>query len=362
VKTHTGSSGDGRHGPGRRKGRLAARGAAALLLALGTGVGAAVPTQAAAPAVPSGVFVYTGLMNTPQVVVTDPVTGTVVANIPTNDWSEGLAASADGTRVYGVGQTGVVSVIDTATRTMIATIPIPFRNLNHFYRLALNPSGTRLYVTYVNNGVMSPGGPSIAVIDTATGRVVSSILMTTDSAGLAVSPDGSRLFVTDPGDDSLSVVDLALGRLTSVIPVGLNEPLAVVLNPAGTTAYVSGDHGVAVVDTATGALTATITQPTVTPVQLALNPKGTRLYVAGGSGGDVQIVNLRKNTLAPSIPVTDSRGIGLDPSGRHAYFDYFQGLLIADTRTRTVTATILFPGSPSTLAVVVQGGHRKHGG
>ena len=48
----------------------------------------------------------------------------MVATIPVGQFPDGVAITPDGTRAYVATELGTVSVIDTATNTVVATIPI----------------------------------------------------------------------------------------------------------------------------------------------------------------------------------------------------------------------------------------------
>ena len=61
-------------------------------------------------------------------------------------------------------------------------------------------------------------------------------------AGMALSSDGSRLYVAFNGANTLGVIDTATDKLLSQIPVG-NAPRQVVLSADGHTAYVSNEGG-----------------------------------------------------------------------------------------------------------------------
>ena len=61
-------------------------------------------------------------------------------------------------------------------------------------------------------------------------------------SGMALSPDGSKLYVTLNGANTLGVVDTSTNQLVEQIPVG-NAPRQVVLADNGTVAYVSNEGG-----------------------------------------------------------------------------------------------------------------------
>lgn len=61
-------------------------------------------------------------------------------------------------------------------------------------------------------------------------------------SGMALSPDGSKLYVALNGANTLGVIDTATNTLTQQIPVG-NAPRQVVLADDGTVAYVSNEGG-----------------------------------------------------------------------------------------------------------------------
>src|SRR5215470_13460234 len=89
-----------------------------------------------------------------------------------------------------------VSVIDTATNTVSATIPIGPSPLG----VAVSPDGSKVYVA---------NGPDISVLDTATNTVSATIPIGPSPLGVAVSPDGSKVYTTNELDSTVSVIDTA---------------------------------------------------------------------------------------------------------------------------------------------------------
>jgi YVTN family beta-propeller protein len=78
--------------------------------------------------------------------------------------------------------------------------------------------------------------------------------------GVVVSPDGSKLYVTDVTADtgSVSVINTTTNMVTATIPVGL-LPFGVAVTPDGSKVYVANEaSNTAVIDTATNMVSATI--------------------------------------------------------------------------------------------------------
>ena len=98
------------------------------------------------------------------------------------------------------------------------------------------------------------------MINTATNTVTATITVGATPAGVAVSPDGTRAYVTNYGSDTVSVIDTATNTVTATITVG-SRPEGVAVSPDGTRAYVTNANSdtVSVIDTATNTVTATIT-------------------------------------------------------------------------------------------------------
>ena len=110
---------------------------------------------------------------------------------------------------------------------------------------------------YVANG-SNPG--TVSVIDTATNMVVATITVGS-SPGIAVTPDRKHVYVTNPSSNSVSVIDTATNTVVKTITVGSN-PFGVAITPDGKHAYVanflSNQRFVSVIDTATNMVVATV--------------------------------------------------------------------------------------------------------
>jgi YVTN family beta-propeller protein len=195
---------------------------------------------------------YAGL-----VFVIDTATGKVSATIPVGRALVGLAVTPDGKHVYVPSGYGAVSVIDTATDQVSATIHVG----NVLGEVAITPDGTRAYVSGFIGTL--PGGTvskasTVSVIDTETGSVSATIPVGKDSSGVAITPDGKHVYAPNYADGTMSVIDTTTDKVSATIPK-LGSPSWVAITPDGTHAYVSNYRTVSVIDTATDKVSAAIT-------------------------------------------------------------------------------------------------------
>jgi len=89
----------------------------------------------------------------------------------------------------------------------------------------------------------------VSVIDTSTNTVVATVEVGASPFGVAVSPDGTRVYVANESDDTVSVINTSTNTVTDTVPVG-DGPWAVAVNPAGTRIYVTNedDNTVSVIE------------------------------------------------------------------------------------------------------------------
>ncbi|MDD7940218.1 serine/threonine-protein kinase [Actinomycetospora lutea] len=241
----------------------------------------------------------------------------------------------------------------------------------------VSPDGRRAFVSGLSG---SPPSPSVAVVDTATDQVTGSTPVGTFPGDLAVSGDGTRVYVSERGSDAapgtvLSVVDTTVNRVTTRIEVG-PAPSGLALSPDGRVAYVANEgtnaapgSTVSVVDLSGARVTATVPVGQG-PSGLALTPDGRKLYVANegvltGVGNTVSVVDTATNAVTGTIRVGDTpRGVAVRPDGRYAYVasqgtaQAPQGSVsVIDTSNDTVTATIT-EGLSGPIGVAVTGDGR----
>jgi YVTN family beta-propeller protein len=242
-------------------------------------------------------------------------------------------------------QSNNVSVIDTATNTVTATIPVGKQPSG----IALSPDGSRVYV-------MNTGENTISVVDTAANKVASTIVLggrpRLGPELMAITPDGKDLYVTlERG--SVLVIDTATNSTIAAIPVPTAG--AVAISPNGSRAYVQTvlTAGVFVLDTESKKVIAHIPIPSNFSAGIAVKPDGSAVYVAGGvRHPDVFVIDTGNNTLIATIPCPGgAQGITFSPDGRKAYVanELKDAVDVIDTSTNTVEPETIQVGKDPTL-------------
>jgi YVTN family beta-propeller protein len=111
--------------------------------------------------------------------------------------------------------------------------------------IAVSSDGSRLFVTCETSN-------ELRIVDTLTGASLKSVSVGRVPRGLAVLPDGSRIFVANSWDDKITVVDAASSTVLRTLPAGW-EPTSVATDPAGRYLYVANrlSDDVSVIDLST---------------------------------------------------------------------------------------------------------------
>ncbi|MHC4602270.1 MAG: cell surface protein [Planctomycetota bacterium] len=174
----------------------------------------------------------------------------------------------------------------------------------------------------------------VAVFDIASGKVTKTISVADNPVGLAISADGSKLYVTSAVPaGKVQVIDIRGGRVSDSIAVG-HTPVAVVVGPDGKTLYVCNqfNNNISVIDPGSKKQVATISV-TREPVAAAVTSDGKFLFVAnhlpaGAADADyvasvVSVIDTAAKKVVKNIELPNGsvnvRGITISPDGRNAY-------------------------------------------
>jgi YVTN family beta-propeller protein len=211
---------------------------------------------------------------------------------------------------------GFVAPIDLASTVVGSQIPI-IGGEGSPSGVAITPDGSRAYVTNTANDTVVP-------IDLATNTAGTPIpVIGSGPQGIAIAPNGSRAYVTDQNSNTVTVIDLASGTVIgSPIPVG-GFPQDIAVTPDGTRAYVANQStdDVSVIDLASGTTVSGSPIPVGNgPQAIAITPNGARAYVANGNDDSVSVIDLASGTVSTISSVGNLPfDIAITPNGTLAY-------------------------------------------
>ena len=259
----------------------------------------------------------------------------------------------NGPFIYTAGPNGGLTELDATTDLIIATIA-----LSGAYELALTPDQSRIYVA---NAL----GNSVSVIDTASNTVIATTPVESFPDGITVTPNGEFVYVANNGDNSpnsntVSVISTATNQVVRTITVG-GAPFLPKVTPDGSRVYVSNSGTISVIDTATNTVSATISAVTA-PTGLAFTPNGAFAYVAQfTTPGTVAVLSTPSNKLIATIPLgsntSDPIKVAITPDGSFAYVTNLgsNNVSVINTSTNTVVATVPVGGEPYAIAASTDG-------
>ena len=120
-----------------------------------------------------------------RVIVIDTATNTVLGTIPVQLYPRGVAFAPDGAFAYVVNEgSDTLSVIDTSSRTVVDTIVVG----DGPWDLAVTPNGR---FAYVGNFISE----NVSVVDLSSRSVVTTIPMRSNISDIVISANGSRAYV-----------------------------------------------------------------------------------------------------------------------------------------------------------------------
>ncbi|MBK7971811.1 MAG: PQQ-binding-like beta-propeller repeat protein [Deltaproteobacteria bacterium] len=225
-------------------------------------------------------------------------------------------------RTLFVSSEGSVSAVDPDTGATLASAPVP----NAFLGLAVSPDGTRIYAS-------RSGEKRVVALawDGAALTEVASFAAGGYPAGLAVSPDGTVLWIVLQMGGSLVALDAASGERLGAADTGGN-PYTVLLSNDGRQAYVSVEREAKVrfFDVSDPRAPRRLGDVGVqkNPEALVLSADGARLVVANSDEDSVSVIDVAKRKVTSTVDLRPAGALGygsapnslaLSPDGRRLF-------------------------------------------
>ncbi len=225
---------------------------------------------------------------------------------------------------------------------------------------AQNQAGDASFVYVANETVDGAGKYNVSVVDPVSGTIVANVAVGPGPKWIAVTPDGSKVYVADSFDSSVSVIATATNTVIATVPVGL-APTGVAVSPDGSQVYVTdsrdGAGSVSVIATATDTVIATIPLRTFSPQVVAFSPDGSTAWVASSSGepsftGTVSKINTATRAVTNITVGGTPQGVAVSPDGGKVYVTNRDGRVsVISATTDAVIATIPVQSTPIGVAV-----------
>jgi len=250
--------------------------------------------------------------------------------LPVGAEPEAESLSPDGSRLYVSSQgTHEVSVIDTSTNTIVDHFALthgsPAVNID-VVSTTLSPDGSVLYV--IDNS-----SQKLYAFDVATHALLASQVSNVYTTGsqVRVSPDGATVYVTFespvPPSTTGGLLILNASDLTEISHVDLSNASGLALSPDGSHVYVAGSTGANGVITeldADGMATSRSAAAGFAVNHLVVSPDGGVIYAADSSNAFLSTVTTSDFTAQKSTPpgygaVGAARDFIQSPDGLHLY-------------------------------------------
>ncbi len=209
----------------------------------------------------------------------DPTSGKVVGSISVTSAARSVAQTATGVigLALGTDRAGALELLDSRTAKVIRTVPLsaPAREV------VVASDGTTFYVL---TGWGSSS--SVTVVDSQDGRVQGTVPVPLQAVSVAPDIQQTTLFVLQR-DGRVSQISIAGGKVAATFVVG-DSGQSLAMSPDGTALYVLKDTdagaNVAVVDVATESVRRVLPAP-ANCLEVLVSASGSQLYEVVGTAG-----------------------------------------------------------------------------
>lgn len=236
-----------------------------------------------------------------------------------------------------------IAIIDLAKDSVINTIDLG---------VYLRPHGM---VFLDNNTIIATSEATKNVIFVDIAKAEVDTVVGTDARGshmVAVTANKKSAWTANVGDNSVSEIDVVGKKLVRKITVP-NQPEGIAVTPDGSEVWVGSNTTgvVSVIDTQTGAIKETL-QGMKMPYRLGASPNGKLMTMVDAEGHKLWVANVADHKMIGSIELTDPRGVSISRDSRTAYVTQAGGLVaIVDLVDLTVKQTLTVEASPDGVAV-----------
>lgn len=311
---------------------------------------------------PDGKFVAAVNPDSNSITLVDAISLGVLAEISVGEDPRTLCFTPDSKKVLVANHgSATLSMLDIVQSVEIAQYPVgsmPY---------GVVTDGIHAFVSEYGLG-------KVSVINLETGALVKRVPVDPFPAGLALTRDGERLFVTHFFTGRVTVIDQSTSIVNGIVSTGIGTNLSqfIAISPDGKKAYLPQTRSnvtnmarlfdttvfpvVNVLDVTNMRLMVreritldTADEPVNMPFAVALSPDGNTLYLANAGSDDVSVIDLPTNHGVAHMDVgSNPRGIAITPDGSRVFTNnLLDGTLsVIDTATLNLTNQIVLTEIP----------------
>jgi hypothetical protein len=254
---------------------------------------------------PDGSFIFDGSSTTTHKITTSSNFGLLLSGVPE---AVDSTVKPDGTKWYSIDQDNLnLNITDTSTNanTAVAIDGFPAN-------IAVSPNGTRVYIS--GTGTTAD---SVTVFNTGSNTIVTTVAVLDGSFALTylnVSADNSKVYIVNTADSILNILTTASNTIS------------------GTTIPISFD-----------------------PQGLCLNLSGSKLYSLGGSTQDITVIDTSTDTVTNTVATGHNLSEAvLSQDGSTLYISAGDRILTFDTASETVTSSTFITGLTGARSMVIK--------
>ncbi|MFX3624592.1 MAG: cytochrome D1 domain-containing protein [Ectobacillus sp.] len=235
---------------------------------------------------------------------------------------------------------GTISVIDSVKAKTIDTISLGTKQASH--GIAISPDGS---ILYSGTGFE---GKTLVAINTKTKKIMNKIAFDEGVHGIDVSSDGKYLYVSlmpglGKGEGTVSILNTKDMKQVAAVNTG-GGPAHIAVTPDGSQVWVANVNGntVAVIDTKTNKLIKTIAVGQV-PNEVAVSADGKWAFVANVESNTVTVIDAKSMEVVKSIAAREApHGVTVSPDSAEVWVanNKSNDVSIIDIKTFNIKATI----------------------
>ncbi|QEC74784.1 T9SS type B sorting domain-containing protein [Mucilaginibacter ginsenosidivorax] len=217
--------------------------------------------------------------------------------------------------------------------------------------IAVSPDGSLVAITDITFN-------TVTLINTTTHKVVSTFNNIPSPIGICFSSDGKKVYIANENAFNVSVIDVSTGTVELPIHVG-GYPYGIAASADGTTVYVGciGENAIIAIDTKTRQTTPI--KVNFGPTGIAVSPDNSRVYATSAQyKGSLKVVNAATKSVIANVPIGDvSTGICVSPDGKRVYVANTRSnnVMVVDAVINKVIATIPTGNHPIGVSITPDG-------